>query len=322
MSFSLLINDKNLICQRFLELPSMLYSSKVSTQDDDTEMKLLYDKHVLSKYFEFIPFVVVDDASGFAVSRCALTYYPDNDIAYFGFFESIDNYDATKLLLDCVFTRAQKDKKTKVVGPVDASFWIRYGLKTDKFDCLPYLGKPYNKEYYFKFLTLYGFGVNKRYALNTYKAEKSADFPKYYKKFIDSGYEIKSLTPNDYEYTTEKIYELLIDTPDVFSISKEDFKEIFRSYKYLLNPNMVKVAYYENEIKGYLFVVPNYHNLPYDMHIVNIIKMLMTRIKPSEYVIRYIGTFAGDELLVSNYADGFIKDRYEYVLLEKAIVKT
>lgn len=70
---------------RFLALPGKLYQKNELTQDYDTEYKLLHEKHTLSKYFNITPFVVIDKNSQMPVARCMLTYYPEDDVAYFGF---------------------------------------------------------------------------------------------------------------------------------------------------------------------------------------------------------------------------------------------
>lgn len=61
------------------------------TQDYDTEYKLLHEKHTLSKYFNITPFVVIDKNSQMPVARCMLTYYPEDDVAYFGFLNVSDS---------------------------------------------------------------------------------------------------------------------------------------------------------------------------------------------------------------------------------------
>ena len=43
---------------------------------------------------------------------------------------------------------AKEHKFRKIIGPVDASFWLKYRLKINKFE-RPYTGEPYNKDYYY-----------------------------------------------------------------------------------------------------------------------------------------------------------------------------
>ena len=150
MNYKVIYGKNDLVYTGFLALPGKLYQKNELTQDYDTEYKLLHEKHTLSKYFNITPFVVIDKNSQMPVARCMLTYYPEDDVAYFGFFECIGQQEIAEQLLDTVSKKAKKDGKTKLSGPVDASFWIKYRLKINLFDRIPYTGEPYNKNYYYK----------------------------------------------------------------------------------------------------------------------------------------------------------------------------
>ena len=89
MNYKVIYGKNDLVYTGFLALPGKLYQKDELTQDYDTEYKLLHEKHTLSKYFNITPFVVIDKNSQMPVARCMLTYYPEDDVAYFGFFECI-----------------------------------------------------------------------------------------------------------------------------------------------------------------------------------------------------------------------------------------
>ena len=158
MNYKVIYGKNDLVYTGFLALPGKLYQKNELTQDYDTEYKLLHEKHTLSKYFNITPFVVIDKNSQMPVARCMLTYYPEDDVAYFGFFECIGQQEIAEQLLDTVSKKAKKDGKTKLSGPVDASFWIKYRLKINLFDRIPYTGEPYNKNYLtgFPYHSIYG----------------------------------------------------------------------------------------------------------------------------------------------------------------------
>ena len=76
----------------------------------------------------------------------------------------------------------------------------------------------------------------------------------------------------------EKVYELIMDLYSDFPafkyIEKEDFMDIFGSYKYILDYDMVKIAFYKEEVVGFFISVPNYANLPYKLNVRNFFKIL------------------------------------------------
>lgn len=65
--------------------------------------------------------------------------------------------------------------------------------------------------------------------------------------------------------------------------------DIFGSYKYILDYDMVKIAFYKEEVVGFFISVPNYANLPYKLNVRNFFKILQIKNRPDEYVMLYMG---------------------------------
>ena len=259
--------------------------------------------------------------------RFAITIYPNDDTAYLGFFECIKEKEVAKYIFDLAKKFAKENNNKKIVGPVDASFWLKYRLKINMFDKPPYTGEPYNKDYYYQMFLDNNFKVIEHYTSNIYKTV-------------------------DYKYENEKylnMYFLLTDLYKDFPIYKHieqsDFIDVFRSYKMILNPSMVKLAYYNNKLVGFFISVPNYNNMVYNLNIINIAKILKQKRRPKEYIMLYmgvdkehtglgkaiaysiikelkkselpsIGALTKDGKLTQNYVEEMIENRYEYVLME------
>ena len=285
--------------------------------------------------------------------RFAITIYPNDDIAYLGFFECIKEKEVARLIFDVAKKFAKDNKYKKIVGPVDASFWIKYRLKINMFDRLPYTGEPYNKDYYYEMFLDNNFKVIEHYTSNIYKTvDYKYENEKYlnrYNAFIQKGYIIKSLDIKEYNNVLNELYFLLTDLYKDFPIYKHieqsDFIDVFRSYKMILNPSMVKLAYYNNKLVGFFFILPNYNNMVYNLNIINIAKILKQKRRPKEYIMLYmgvdkehtglgkaiaysiikelkkselpsIGALTKDGKLTQNYVEEMIENRYEYVLME------
>ena len=122
MNYKVIYGKNDLVYTGFLALPGKLYQKDELTQDYDTEYKLLHEKHTLSKYFNITPFVVIDKNSQMPVARCMLTYYPEDDVAYFGFFECIGQQEIAEQLLDAVSKKAKKDLLILLVNTVSNFF--------------------------------------------------------------------------------------------------------------------------------------------------------------------------------------------------------
>ena len=109
-----------------------------------------------------------------------------------------------------------------------------------------------------------------------------------------------------------------------------------------------RIAFYREEVVGFFISVPNYANLPYKLNVRNFFKILQIKNRPDEYVMLYmgvdrrhlglgnalsnvitmelknkhvpsIGALVRDGKITQSYASELIRDRYEYVLLEKKL---
>ena len=341
----------------FIKLPKKLYSKSDNMEDAKDMKALLKGEHPLSSYFKLYPFVVYDNKQ--VVGRFGITVYPNDVTAYLGFYECIDRDAVAKVIFEEAEKFAGELGCERMEGPVDASFWIKYRLKINLFDRLPYTGEPYNKEYYLKQFTDNGFRISQHYTSNFYEplAAENED-PLYDNRlamFTEKGYEIKSPDIKDYDVVLGQLYKLLTelysDFPIYKDLSEEDFRKVFNSYRYILNLTMVKMAYYKEQPVGFLVSVPDYGNKVYHLdNPMNLLKILKLKKKPKQYVMLYmgvdqshrglgkalagsimeelrknglpsIGALARDGKVTQKYGEDYIDQLYEYVLLEKNVTK-
>ena len=122
--------------------------------------------------------------------------------AYLVFFECVNNKEVAKFLFDSAYQFCKKKKYKTIIGPVDASFWIKYRLKINKFDLVPYTGEPYNKDYYYDLFLDNGYKIIHHYTSNIYKQVKvkykNVKYSDRYNEFIDKGYKIVSPNLDDF----------------------------------------------------------------------------------------------------------------------------
>jgi hypothetical protein len=102
------------------------------------------------------------------LSRCVLTIYPDDTTSYIGFFESINDVECAKLLFEKAKEISIENNCSKILGPVDSSFWIKYRLKTNNFSRKVFVGEPGNREYYLGLFLACGYKVYGTYISNYY----------------------------------------------------------------------------------------------------------------------------------------------------------
>ncbi|MBE5940605.1 MAG: hypothetical protein E7266_09455 [Lachnospiraceae bacterium] len=281
----------------FLAFPSRIHVKKELMQKRSDEIALLKGIHTLSKYFTFTAFLCYCD--GKVVARCAVTIYTGKDEAYLGFFDSEDNIEAAKSIMEAAESFARENGITKLTGPVDASFWIGYRMKSDKFDEKRFFSEPYGKEYYPKLWKENGYDISEVYISNIYKklSKNEDDNEKYvnrYNYFIQRGYSIVSPSGKDWNKAIGEVYTLLIklysDFPVFSHITEKEFREMYKDLKTVLDFSMVKLAYKDNELVGFFISVPDYGNRLYgNIGLSELLFMLKNRRKCDNYILLYMG---------------------------------
>lgn len=84
-------------------------------------------------------------------------YHTGEKCGFFGFFESIEDFDVTKALLDKAITWLSEEGLSNIVGPENFTTNDSCGMLISGFDKPPVIMMPYNKAYYNDFLIRYGF---------------------------------------------------------------------------------------------------------------------------------------------------------------------
>lgn len=286
----------------FLALPTALYDRDKCPQDIKTERQILEGTHMLSSTFEVLPFVayVKEDGGKEIAARALLTYYTGDDVAYVGFFESIDDTKVCWKLFEAIFDVVKKDGKKMVAGPVDASFWIRYRFKlsSDRVFDETYSCEPYNKEYYVRLWQQCGFQISHTYESNFYRQVKADDIsPKLsqrYERMCQKGYTLRTSSFKNFDVDLVQIHKLITKTyrhfPMYTEISLKQFQTMFGYLKYILNYSMVKLLYKDEEAVGFMICVPNFgFDSMGKLTLKKLSRVLKIRKCPNEYVILYMG---------------------------------
>lgn len=286
----------------FLALPTALYDRDKCPQDIKTERQILEGTHMLSSTFEVLPFVayVKEDGGKEIAARALLTYYTGDDVAYVGFFESIDDTKVCRKLFEAIFDVVKKDGKKMVAGPVDASFWIRYRFKlsSDRVFDETYSCEPYNKEYYVRLWQQCGFQISHTYESNFYRQVKADDIsPKLsqrYERMCQKGYTLRTSSFKNFDVDLVQIHKLITKTyrhfPMYTEISLKQFQTMFGYLKYILNYSMVKLLYKDEEAVGFMICVPNFgFDSMGKLTLKKLSRVLKIRKCPNEYVILYMG---------------------------------
>ncbi len=146
-----------------------------------------------------------------------------------------------------------------------------------------------------------GFQVCEKFVSNIYKILPDYSSTKATKR-LDSmvlkGYVIKSPTNRSFITCLNDIYTLLIDLysnfPAFKHISRTEFTEMFKKLKYIADFSMIKLAYKNGELVGFLVAMPNYGKiLCGKLTVKKLVQLLKIKAHPKEYTILYMGVKKG-----------------------------
>ena len=148
---------------QFINFPKELYHSDVNFVFEPTSMQkeFLSRKNPFFEHSEATFFIARSNDK--VVGRIASIINTIHNKVYgekagfFGFFESVDNYEVTKVLLDKVVDSHLQNGFNKIIGPTNFTTNDSCGMLISGLGGPPVVMMPYNKEYYNDFLTRYGF---------------------------------------------------------------------------------------------------------------------------------------------------------------------
>ncbi len=282
--------------KKFLSLPQTLYSKNKNTQDYKTEKQLLTNNHILSKYFTVHPYIIENNNR--VVGRWIVTiYHNEKNVGYLGYVEMINNDEVIELLFSSIDNICNTLSIDKLIGPVNASFWIGYRLKTNNFNDL-FVNEPYNKEYYQDAFLKANYQVISQYNSTIYHAVDSTYLPrrvfKNYKQRLGSNYHICDLEMDQFDKILKELYVLFTnlysDFPTYKEITLDEFTSLFTNLKHIVHPHMIKLAYYNDQLVGFFISLPDYKNhLQNPLKIKNLYQILKIKKSPTRYVHLYMG---------------------------------
>ena len=351
---SIIFQKEEKYINEFLKLPKLLYDKKEIMQNEEVEKQILLEKHVLNKYFKQHKILIYKNKE--VSARCIVTIYHNSDTAYIGYFECINDSLCAKKLFEEAENIVRKENLHKIEGPVDSSFWIKYRLKTDHFENRPYTDEPYNKEYYPKLFEENGYKVLHTYSSKQYSKVELQDFElekSRHKEAVEKGYQFVSPSSETFFKALNEIYdlvtELFSDFPTYNHIEREDFIEIFKDFKSIIDYKLVKIVYYDGQAVAFSLGIPNYNNIIYrKLKLKDIITILHRKRKSKDYVLLYmgvkpehkglgrplvyemsefiknkkstaIGALQGEGRKTNEYAKDKIQDIYHYCLVGKTL---
>lgn len=213
---------------------------------------------------------VVAYAKGRPVGRIAVTTTtdsagPDTHTAWVGFLEAPDG-PTSDALFDWAHATAASLGRTRLVGPVDASFWHRYRLKVSGFDERPYVGEPLNPPAHVTWWVRAGYEETDRYRSALYqRAEPGMVFPRFDERlarFEKRGFTFSHPTPDTWDQAMTDLHEMLHDLyaamPTFRPLPLGTFLTHYARLKPVVDLSMVWLVHRNGRPEGFCVNLPDY----------------------------------------------------------------
>ncbi len=235
------------------------------------DMKVKFDpkKNPLYHHSDIQPFIAFQH--GKAVGRIVGIINGNHNkihnekTAFFGFFETISDFNVTKALMDAVRDWSKGRGMETLRGPANFSSNDYWGLLINAFDLSPMILTPYNPHYYKDLIEKYGFQKAKdiyAYKLDTHNTNISERVKKVYNVIKDSkDIVIRNLDMKKFNSEVAIIKKIYNDAWEknwgFIPLTDEEFDHTVKDLKAVVDPKLVFIAEVNGEPAGLSLCLPN-----------------------------------------------------------------
>jgi hypothetical protein len=265
------INDTK-IPKSFVHLSKQIYPEQILSQDNQEEIDFLFSEH--NQFFKTgkAAYSIIDEKVRVALFFDKNNVYQNKKVAYFGYWETINEVALNKeLFADCE-KWAKEQGAELLIGPINFNTYNKYRLNTTIKNDSSFLNEPQNPTYYPHLLKESGFMVLNEYV--SYIVETKTKIEKWfeiYEKKKDlltfDDYHFELITPELWLENIEEIHKKSeIVFGDNFAYSPVDFNTFKAKYgtffPYMICSKTSLFAFDSNKkIIGTIINFPNYLSL-------------------------------------------------------------
>ncbi len=204
-----------------------------------------------------------------AIKNDAHNQYHNENIGFFGFFESINDQEVANKLLDTAREWIKDKGLTDMRGPANPSSNDEYGLLIDGFDDPPRLMMTYNPRYYLDLMDNYG--LKKIKDLYAYKIDydkvTKEDKIRRVAEISKKRYNVtvRPINMKDFKNELERVKYVYNKAwaPNwgFIPMTDEEIDLLAKDLKPIVEPSLVLFAEVGDETVGFSLVMPDYNEI-------------------------------------------------------------
>lgn len=194
--------------------------------------------------------------------------FHEENIGFFGFFESINDQTIATALLEKAKVWLKEKGVDAIRGPVNPSTNDDVGILVEGFDKPPAVMMPYNPEYYDTLIA--GAGLEKVKDLYSYYVEESqvmsGKLPRVMEKLKErESFTIRQLNMKDFKTELNRVKTVYNNAWSknwgFVPMTDEEFDHLADSLKQIVDPRIVLFAEKDNEPIGFALSVPDINQI-------------------------------------------------------------
>ncbi len=190
------------------------------------------------------------------------------NVGFFGFFECVKDYEATKSLLDSVREWLKSKGMEIMRGPANFSSNDEWGFLLEGFDSPPAIMMSYNPPYYLEFMETYG--MVKAKDLYAYYMYETMHPPDRVVKMAESikkkeNIKIRNINMKDFANEVNRIKQIYNSAWSknwgFIPMTDEEFNHLAKTLKQIVDPNLVFIAEVEGKLAGFSLALPDFNQV-------------------------------------------------------------
>lgn len=260
--------------KQFIDLPWVLY------KDDSTwvpPLKLaiedmLSPKHPFYETGKVKAWIAFKDGQAvgriMAINNKNHNKFHEENCGFYGFFESVNDVEVFKILLDTAETWVKEEGLSEIRGPVNLSTNYECGSLIKGFDDSPQIMMTYNQEYHQAHKEKLGY--TKSMDLLAYNMPSNLDLPEIMHKIsarIEKSSRITYRTINKKKWAQE--VDLMLDIYNdaweknwgFVPMTEAEFRATAKELKGVVDENLIMFAEVHGKAVGFIVTLPDFHQV-------------------------------------------------------------
>jgi len=259
----------------FLEFPAFLYKGDPNyVQELYAVQRLMFNRkkypfYTHSKADLFLAYRDKEVSGRIAVIRNNNhIFHTGEKCGFFGFFESVNDHEVSKALLDIAVSRIKSEGLTSIKGPENFTTNDSCGFLISGFDTPPVVMMPYNKVYYDDLMISYGF--KKEIDLYSYLMENDnilasssheLILKKYYDKLTSGGVTFRNINYKNLREEVIPFREVYNESNKgnwgFLPLTDREFRETAEMFEKFVPDKLMLFAEKDKRMIGFIVALPD-----------------------------------------------------------------